>query len=347
MFSTQTYDAIKKRILDKIAQKLLIDTREGSYTNTLISPTSLELTKAYMSMSDILSLGFIQTNFDSFLDRRVGEFGIYRKPGKKAHGQVKVSGIDGTIIEDGTILIYGELRFIVLNRIELPSENILEVEAEEVGTKYNLLESTKLDLVESNSNIKSLIALTFYGGIDIETDEELRKRFVKVVNNPSTSGNKAHFEEWALEIDGVERAVVTPLWNGNGTVKVMVVGTNNKPLDSSIIENVTTHITENMPIGCKLTVVTPTLLDITVDASIKLAIGYTIDDIKTSLKSELDLYLSEVKDTFVYSKVYGLLASLNGVADIVNITLNNSTSNIAIASDKIPNISSINIGEVV
>ncbi|MBP3929226.1 MAG: baseplate protein J, partial [Peptostreptococcaceae bacterium] len=69
MFTNQTYEVIKQRILDNIA--IDIDKREGSFTSNMVSAISEELAKAYINMSDILSLGFIEDNFDTFLDKRV------------------------------------------------------------------------------------------------------------------------------------------------------------------------------------------------------------------------------------------------------------------------------------
>ena len=73
---SNSYETIKQRILDSIV--IDIDKREGSFTNNMISPVVEELAKAYINMSDILSLGFIEDNFDTFLDQRVSEFGVYR-----------------------------------------------------------------------------------------------------------------------------------------------------------------------------------------------------------------------------------------------------------------------------
>ena len=61
----------------------------------------------------------------------------------------------------------------------------------------------------------------------------------------------------------------------------------------------------------------------------------------------LDEYLKTVTTELTYSKVYGLLANLPSVEDISSLTLNNTTSNIAITEDKLVNISSVNISEVV
>ena len=263
MFENQTYETIRNRILDNT--NINIDKREGSFLSNMVSAISEELAKAYINMGDILSLGFIDDTFDTYLDKRVGEFGVYRKAGTKAIGEVKVEGKEGTVITNGTLIKANDLYFTVLNDIELPIDNILYVEANEVGYKYNLLANTEFELVEKNDKVTRLVnEVEFVNGVDVETDEDLRKRFVKIVNNPSTSGNKNHYEEWALEVNGVGRAVVYPLHNGNGTVKVMIVGNDNKPVSDEIVEACELHISENMPIGCSLTVTTPTNLNITI-----------------------------------------------------------------------------------
>lgn len=346
MFSNQTYEVIKQRILDNV--NVDIDKREGSFTSNMISPLAEELAKAYINMNDILSLGFIEDTFDTFLDKRVSEFGVYRKQGTKAIGEIKVEGKEGAIIENGTLIKANDLYFTVLNDIELPTDNILYVEANEVGYKYNLLANTEFELVEKNDKITKLAnEVDFKNGVDIESDEDLRKRFVKVVNNPSTSGNKAHYEEWALEVDGVGRAIVYPLWNGNGTVKVMIIGNDNKPVNEDIINNCKLHIEENMPIGCKLTIATPSLLNVAINASVEVKVGYTLEDIKTDFEASLNDYLKEITTELTYSKVYGLLANHVGVEDISMLKLNNSSNNIVISEDKIINISEINFSEVV
>lgn len=346
MFSNQTYEVIKQRILDNV--NIDIDKREGSFTSNMVSPLAEELAKAYINMSDILSLGFIDDTFDTYLDKRVSEFGVYRKEGTKAIGEIKVEGKEGAIITNGTLVKANDLYFTVLNDIDLPTDNVLYVEANEVGYKYNLLANTEFELVEKNDKVTKLVnEVNFSKGVDVESDEDLRKRFVKVVNNPSTSGNKAHYEEWALEVDGVGRAIVYPLHNGNGTVKVMIVGNDNKAVSEDIINNCKLHIEENMPIGCQLTVTTPTLLNVSVKASIELKEGYVLEDIQTDFKTSLNEYLKGVTNELTYSKVYGLLVNHVGVEDVTSFTINDSNVNISISEDKIINISEVKLSEVV
>lgn len=348
MFNEQTYEVIKQRILDNIT--IAIDKREGSFVNAMVSPNVEELEKAYVSIGDILNLVFIEDGFDTFLDKRVADFGVYRKIGSKSTGSITVAGLQGEIIDNGTIITTSNgLKYQVLNDVVLSDiDNILHVEALEIGSKYNLLANTIFNLLETNSNITSLTNLAnFSGGIDVESDEDLRERFKKIVNNPTTSGNKAHYQMWALECQGVGKAMVYPLHEGNGTVKVVIIGNDNKSVSNEIVANVQTYIEEMKPIGCSLTVTTPSALDVVITGSIKLQVGYSIEDIKLSFENSLNEYLKDITTELTYSKVYGLLASQLGIGDIQNLSLNGATNNITIPSDKLINISSLILSEVV
>ena len=346
MYSQQTHEVIRQRTLDNI--NLDIDKREGSILNTLASANAMSLAKAYLDMSDIMSIGFIEDSFNSFLEKRVGEFGIYRKTGTKATGQIKVTGKEGTVIPNGTYFLCNNLMFVMLNDVVIGEEDdICYVEAEEVGYKYNLSSGNTFTLIEKIDGVESLTnEETFKNGVDVESDDDLRKRFIKAVSNPSTSGNKAHYEEWALQVNGIGRAVVYPLHAGNGTVKVMVIGSDNKPVSEDILENAKLHIEENMPIGCKLTVITPTNLEITLAAAVELKEGYELEEVKSEFEAKLNEYLKSVTTELTYSKIYGLLANILGVEDISSLALNDNNINISIAEDKIINISSIDFTEV-
>ncbi len=126
----------------------------------------------------------------------------------------------------------------------------------------------------------------------------------------------------------------------------MVVGNDNKPVSEEVVGNAKLHISENMPIGCQLTVTTPTSLNVSIVASVELKEGYEISEIKEEFETELNEYLKTVTTELIYSKVYGILVNLLGVGDITSLTINGNTSNITIAEDKIVNISSVELSEV-
>ncbi|MCE0689554.1 baseplate J/gp47 family protein, partial [Clostridioides difficile] len=200
---------------------------------------------------------------------------------------------------------------------------------------------------EINGISKIYNNLDFKGGTEIETDEELKERFYKIQRNQATSGNKAHYEEWALEVEGVYNAKIYPRWDGAGTVKVLIFGVNNQAVDSEVIERCREHIETEMPIGATLTVATPSILDISISATIKLEIRYTIDFVKESFLESINSYLINVNKEIIYTKVSAILASIEGIHDFSNLLLNNKAENIVFEEDKVPSVTNLEFSEVV
>ncbi|HBF0066952.1 TPA: baseplate J/gp47 family protein [Clostridioides difficile] len=349
MYSSQTYDVVKNRTLSNI--DLEVYKGEGSFLSDMVSPVNAELAKFYIELSYLHKKAFIEDNFDDFLDKRVNEFGVYRKLGTEATGEVIFEGKVGTTIQNGTIISYNELLFVVIKDIVISSEieqNTSPVQALEIGIRYNIPASTEFKLQDEINGITKIYNdLAFRGGTEIETDEELKERFYKIQKNQATSGNKAHYEAWALEVEGVYNAKVYPRWNGAGTVKVLLFGQNNQAVDTEIIKRCREHIEEEMPIGATLTVATPSILDISISATIKLETGYTIDFVKESFLESINSYLINVNKEIIYTKVSATLASTEGLHDFSNLLLNNKAENITFEEDKVPSVTTLEFSEVV
>ena len=344
LFNEQTYETLIRRILEN-TNKNNLDTREGSVSFNLLAPLAEELAKAYISMGDILSLAFIEDTYDEYLDKRVNEFGIYRKDGEKATGAIRVTGSDNAYITNGTIVTCGDLEYIVLNDIVLPNDNIIYVEAIETGYKYNLPAGAIFELKEPQYGIETLInEAAFENGVDIETDEELRERFKYIIQNPRTSGNINNYKEWALECDGVGRVKVYPLWNGNGTVKVLIIGNDNLPCSTDTINEVKAHIEEERPIGATVTVETPELLELTFDIKIKLDSAYSLDSANEEIENSLKKYIENLEDEdVIYFKSLSIVGELECVDDITEFKINNKQQNITIGDYYIPIIKTITV----
>ncbi|HFL3686935.1 TPA: baseplate J/gp47 family protein [Clostridioides difficile] len=349
MYSSQTYDVVKNRTLSNI--DLEVYKGEGSFLSDMVSPVNAELAKFYIELSYLHKKAFIEDNFDDFLDKRVNEFGVYRKLGMEATGEVTFEGKVGTVVQNGTIISYNELLFVVIKDIVISSkieQNASPIQALKIGIRYNIPANTEFKLQDEINGITKIYNdVAFRGGTEIETDEELKERFYKIQKNQATSGNKAHYEEWALEVEGVYNAKIYPRWDGAGTVKVLIFGVNNQAVDSEVIERCREHIETEMPIGATLTVATPSILDISISATIKLEIGYTIDFVKESFLESINSYLINVNKEIIYTKVSAILASTEGLHDFSNLLLNNKAENITFEEDKVPSVTTLEFSEVV
>ena len=346
-YNQETYEAIRKRILDNMTND--IDKREGSFVSNMISPVGVEFAKYYIELDNILSIMFLEDATNEYLDKKVYDFGIERKMGTVARGTIKVTGENGTHIpQNSEVISQGELSFFTLEDAWI-NEGIalIEVEASDVGTEYNIIQNSidkfviNINGVESVTNEKE-----FKEGTNVETDEELRERFFEVIRRPATSGNIYHYEQWAKEIDGINQARVKPLWNGNGTVKV-IVSNDNSIVDEEIVAKCQEYINTVKPIGADVTVITPTSLDINVTANIYIENGYDATKAKLDFEENLKKYLSSCNDTVVYTRVASCLGSVEGIKDYSELKLNGATSNISFDDEKLPKIKTITLSEVV
>ena len=98
-----------------------------------------------------------------------------------------------------------------------------------------------------------------HDGFDEEDDASLYNRLIFKVRQPATSGNKNEYIQWATSVAGVGKAVVISLWNGNGTVKVLITDTNGNPASADLQKKVAAYIETVRPIGATVTVAAPTI----------------------------------------------------------------------------------------
>lgn len=352
MYSNQTYEVIKDRILnDDNIKKTELAINEGSITNSIVSALSVEEAKLYIDMMNLFRLAFIEEGYYDYLDKRVNEFGIYRKNGEYATGEVEFKGTVGTRIDNGSIIRINGLDYSVIKDIvisETTEENKSPIQANEVGVQYNVPIGSVFFIAEEITGLESIVATTeIEGGIDRETDEELRTRFYETQRNNATSGNVAHYEQWAKEVDGVYNAKVTPLWNGPGTVKVAIAGRNNKPVSEEIIEKCKAYLEEVRPIGATVTVVTPSELKINIAANITLNSAYSKEQAEAEVLTKLEEYLLTVTDKVLYSNIFALLVNCDSIVDCTEVKINNQTSNINISAEQVATTGTITLNGVI
>ena len=347
-YNQETYEVIRERILNRMSND--IDKREGSFVSNMISPTAVEFAKYYMELDNILSMMFLEDATNEYLDKKVYDFGVERKPGTVARGSVKITGENGTYIPVGSELVsQSGLSFFTTEDAWVDEgEAIVTVNAADVGIEYNIIQNSIDKFVDNIYGVESVVNEEgFSEGTNSETDEELRERFFEKIRRPATSGNIYHYEQWAKEVDGINQVIkIKPLWNGPGTVKVIVANDNNIVSDE-IVQKCQEHIDSVRPIGADVTVITPTSLDINITANIYIENGYDATKAKLDFEENLKKYLSSCTDTVVYTRVASCLGSVEGIKDYSELKLNGGISNISFDDEKLPKIKSIELSEVV
>ena len=347
MFEDITPDTIKEEILQEMPN---LDTREGSYISDLISPTSLQMWKLYDSMNALIPIAFVDETSGEYIDKRANEYGLYRKDGTKAQVELTFTGENGTEIQKGSIFSTSlGLEFVTLEDADIGESGTASVmsEALEIGTKYNVMANS---IVETYQEVPGLQSVTntaeAQGGTDQETDEALFLRLQQFLQRPATSGNAYHYEMWALEVDGIGGVKVMPLKDGPGTVEVIVVGHDKKPVTKPIVDNCKQHIEEVRPIGATVTVKSAEAKNINVSATLTLTGNVEISSIKAAFSEKLEEYLQSIafeRSELFYNTIGAMLMNTDGVLNYENLLVNGGQSNVSFEEVEVPVMGEVNL----
>lgn len=334
MYENQTEDVIKQRMLDVVPSDL--DKREGSFIQDSISPAAIELALSYIELDRVIGLGFTQTTYGQYLDYRAGEHGLTRKAATKATGQVTITGSDGTVVPAGSLFATGAgVQFTTTAEVTIAAGTATaNIEAVVAGISGNVPGSAITDIPVSIPGVNAVTnANPTTGGTDQETDEALVARLLEKVRLPATSGNAAHYMQWTKEVSGVGDVKIFPVWNGAGTVKVVVIDSIKQPASVQIVQDVTDYIEEVRPIGATVTVESAIGLDINITATVVLNVGAVLAEVQAAFEASLTGYLKSIafqQDYVSAAQVGSLLLDTTGVLDYSNLLLNGGAGNVAV-----------------
>lgn len=333
MYENKTFENILNSMLERVQNTL--DTREGSIIYNALAPAAYELAQAYFFLENFLKLPFIDTTEGEFLTRICSQYGVNRKA---SIATIKVgtfknsSGVDIDVPIgarfgiDGTV--YAATKKIAVGIFEMTCETLGSIGNSPIGDFLPIDNIVGLSTAILSGNLITV-------GTDEETDEDLRQRTLIRIQNPSTSGSINDYKLWALSVQGVGGVKVFPTWNGNGTVKLILIDTDEKAAESAIINAVADYIETVRPIGASVTVAAAADLAINISVSLTLTEGYAAQEVNNNVVASITEYLKSiafVQNSVSYAKIGNAILDALGVIDYANLTINGGISNIQISS---------------
>lgn len=347
MFDDKTAKEIEEEIVSGISAD--VDTREGSYARNLIAPVALAIWKTREGMRAYESIAYVNETSGPYIDKRAAEYGITRKPGQKAHTVLTAAGTDGVEIPKGTVFLTSDddaLEYISTAAVVISSgAAVVPVEAAEIGEKYNAAAGLICRQFQNLYGVKDVTnSAAATGGVDEESDEALVTRYYQYLQQMPTSGNVYDYMSKALEVTGVGAVKVFPLWNGNGTVKVLIVDEKYHPVTAEIVAACQKYLESKMPIGAQITVRSAENLEINVVAAVTIDRTTTAEKVQEDFKSSVAEYLVNIafdQYKIVYNRIAGMLMDIDGVTDYSSLTLNNGTANITVDGEQVPELGTV------
>lgn len=336
MYEEMTYENILEDMLSRVTSD--VDKREGSIIYDALAPCAYHLAENYFLLNNFIDLVSGDTAVGEYLDRVVADYGIARKKATKA---VRLIVTDNDVPVGSRWGMNG-ISYVITEQI---SKNKYNGECEQLGEIGNTY-TGKLENIDNVSGVAASLDEIINSGQDEESDENLRERFYAYIQRPSTSGNAYNYREWAMLVPGVGDAKVFPLWNGPGTVKVVIVESEKKPASEDLIEEAAAYVEEMRPIGANVTVVSGNAKQINVSAELVLAPGYSLQGVTNELTEVLTDYFKSITFSLSYvsyAKLGTMLLSVEGVVDYDLLKLNNTSTNISLNDEEIPVLGNVEL----
>ena len=348
---------LRNNFLDNLKNPL--SKMEGTFNFDIAATFGITAEEVYKELEFWEKQTFIDTaTEDEYVEKHALMFGVTRRLGTKATGTVKVVGKSNSLIDENTIFLNRDgIKYRSLRKEYLSPTGIAEIEIEclsegKIGNAA-IGEITTFEI--QNSNIYSVInEKEIINGYDKEPNSVLVARAKEKATRPAHSGNIYDYEQWAKQVDGVGKVLVKPLWNGNGTVKVLIANYNNDIADSSLIQKVKERIQKDdgRPVGADVTVDSFTAKNINVSIQVILKAGFSISDVKEKIESLLKAVIKTGNATFEkanksilsINRLEKAILEIEGINDNF-VKVNNSNSNLEIAEDEILIVGTVVINE--
>lgn len=334
-----------------------VDLTEGGVYYDLSQAALIEIDRQWDALgNEIVAAMFPTFAWGEYLDEHGVAPNVIRNAAAKATGSVTFTGTNGTVVNTGTEVSTPQtdpdsdpIVFETTAGGTIAGGTLtLPIIAKEDGVLGNVaalaitLLNTPIEGIATVSN-----AAPTSGGADVETDEAFLSRLKQRYGSPKGAGNAADYEAWARENPSVGFATVEPLWNGAGTVRVVVTDPANNPVSGTIVSDLQTTLDPvpgqgqgRAPVGAHVTVATPTLLLADIAATVVLRTGYSLsgaggavaleDAIEEAIRSYVDALPpgGDVIRENVIAAVFGV----TGVYDVTALTINGAATNLAVSS---------------
>lgn len=350
MYEDVTYELILDRMLDRVlAQNPNIDTREGSIIYNALAPAAVELQNMYIQLDTILNESFADTQTRDYLIKRCAERGVNVEPATHAirQGEFVPSTLE---IEIGARFSLNLLNYVVTEKI---SNGVYKLQCETAGYDGNV-ESGALIPIEYIEGLETAtLTDVLVPGEDEEDTEHLRQRYYDSLNSQAFGGNITDYKEKTNSLDGVGGVKVYPVWNGGGTVKLVIINSDFEKPSEMLVSSVQTIIdpTQNQgngvgiaPIGHIVTVLGCNETVVNVATRITFQEGWNWEALKPYAEQAIDDYFKELASDWAsldniivrISQIEIRLLNLTGVLDIADTTLNGVAHNLTVEADNIP-----------
>lgn len=232
MYEQETNDVILRRMLARVSSSL--DKREGSILYDATAPASIEMELLYAVVDYFLKNTFGDTAERPFLVERAKERGLSPYQATYAYVRVHVEP-ETAAIEEGNRFSYDDVNYVIVGPLE---NGDWRARCETAGTVGNKPAAQLIPIQYVRGLTRAEVVEVIQPGEDEEDTETFRDRYLASFNTQAYGGNIADYKAKVNAIPGVGGVKVYPVWNGGGTVKVVIMTSEAKPASTELVAEV-------------------------------------------------------------------------------------------------------------
>lgn len=373
----ESADTITKRMVGNIPDTW--HKEPGDFIYDAMKTNPAEIIQLEEQQDNILRNAFPQYCDDDVLDDHLELRGLTRTPATHTIRVLSITADSGVKIPQGytctSVVLDGDgnpIQYAVrteTNFTDNATTRDVYIICHKEGVVGNIAEGSEFVLQPSIPGVRSIIDLGInVAGAERESADEYWTRYLEDIENPDTGGNMDDYKRWVLNDFPAEtkiviqKVIVNPRYNGNGTVQVVAIGGDYSKLSDDEVAALQTFLDPvgfqglgygKAPAGAWVDVSTGELLPINITANIDYAPNTDTDAVYDEFVAAVTEYIQSrvfevdpvTKELYPigYNKVASLLGSVSGVDNFHDLTINGGTTDIALQFFDIPTLGTVTL----
>lgn len=347
MYEDKTYAALLAEGLGQVRDDILKS--EGSLVYNAVSVVAYELERLYIQADYMLDQIDPETADMEHLVMLCARKNIY--PEAATYAEVKLVG--DAEIPVGARFNLSAFNYVVTEPIEGETFTY-RARCETAGSGPNGLTGVTIPITYVPDLKTATITAVLVAGDDATTREKLLEEYKNSFENSSFSGNVAAYKEELEKFDGVGGCKVYPVWNGGGTSKGVLIGSDYRAVSAELVEEVQEAMCPTpskgygiSAIGHNVTIVSVEEVTVNVATEISFVTGASWESCRAAIIAAVSNYMAaqraiwdsgdENSSLTVYiSRIESAILGVEGVLDVGNTALNGSATNLVLNWDEIP-----------
>lgn len=350
----------RQQILDEMLNQIddSLSKAEGELIFETVNASAIQFADTYKELNTVKDKLSIENLSGAELEQWVKErTGITRRLSTYSIGK-KLNVTGNGIINVGNLFeTRSGIQFEATETKSIVGQGVINIKCTIAGTIGNVPANQIVLMPVTLSGITAVNnPEPTYDGFEAESDSDLLQRYYDRIRTPATSGNRNHYLNWAKSISGIGDAKVFPLWDGDNTVKVVIIDSNRNPASVDLVERVQNYIDPNIsglgdgvaPVGAFCSVRSAIGKEIDISFNALLDTGYVIEQVQEIVSINISNYLKEmafIHDFISYAQIGSIIINSEGILDYTNLLINGGSGNLTIENDEVAILGGVEIVE--